>query len=113
MPFESHELDAIKAAVSTALAQEAPQYGLDGPQVMRLGLPILAAIERAVEDPTDPRPFIAGRKVRVKGTGIQGVVVRTVETAGELHTVVVRLALDEGDVEPETPFGPRELEVLA
>lgn len=109
MPFESHELDAIKAAVSTALAQEAPQYGLDGPSIMRLGLPILAAIERAAADPTDPRPFTPGTRITVKATEVHGDVVRAVETGGELHTVVVRL----DDLPGEHPFGPGELEVRA
>lgn len=112
MPFETHELDGIKRAVSEAIAQHHPAFGLDQNQAQAFGLVILAAVDAGSMDPTDPQPFAKGTKVRVKGTGIQGVVVRTVETDGELHTVVVRLALDEGDVEPVTPFGPRELEVL-
>lgn len=113
MPFETHELNAIKAAVSASIAEHYRDFGLASNQAQAFGLAILAAIDGAASDPIDPRPFTPGRKVRIKGTGIQGVVVRTVEEAGEVHTVVVRLALDEGDVTPETPFGPTELEVLA
>ena len=113
MPFETHELDGIKVAVSEAIAQHHQAFGLDENTAQAFGLVILAAVDAGALDPAIPQPFAKGTKVRVKGTGIQGVVVRTVETAGELHTVVVRLALDEGDVAPETPFSPRELEVLA
>lgn len=112
MPIEPHELHAIKLAAATAVAHHGHRFGLNDADVRDLASIILASIDDAATDSTDPRPFVTGRKVRVKGTGIGGVVVRTVETAGELHTVVVRLALDEGDVQPETPFGPRELEVI-
>jgi len=113
MPFESHELDGIKVAVSEAIAQHHQVFGLDENDAQAFGLVILAAVDAGALDPTTPVPFAKGTKVRVKGTGIQGVVVRTVEADGELHTVWVRLALDEGEVEPVTPFGPRELEVAS
>jgi len=110
MPFEPHELDAIKQAAAVAIADAGSSLMVLAPERHALAIAVLEAIDRAAEDPTDPRPFAPGRKVRVKGTGIPGVVVRTVEDAGELHTVVVRLALEE--LEAETPFSPRELEVI-
>lgn len=112
MPIEPHELAAIKQAATIALIDSSRRLGIKDITAEAIAHEVLGAIDLAADDPTDPRPFAPGTKVRVKGTGILGSVVRTVETAGELHTVVVRLALDEGDVQPETPFGPRELEVL-
>lgn len=110
MPFETHELDAIKQAAANALAEQTRDL-LPESVAYAVGAHVLAAIDKAAADPIDPRPFAPGRKVRVKGTGIEGVVVRAVENAGEVHTVVVRLALEEAA--PESPFSPRELEVLA
>ena len=109
MPFETHELDAVKASVSTALADNHREFGLAANQAQALGLVLLAAIDAGASDPIDPRPFAVGRRVQVKASTMQGAVVRTAENAGEVHTVVVRL----DDLPGEHPFGPRELEVLA
>lgn len=108
MPFQTYELDAIKQAAAEAIMAYRP--AIQGVDAHQLGLEVLAAIDRAADDPTDPRPFASGRKVRVKGTGIPGVVARTVESDGEVHTVWVKLALEETPA--EVPMSPRELEVI-
>lgn len=112
MPFETHELEGIKVAISDAIAQHHQAFGLAAGAAQAFGLVILAAVDAGALDPSTPQPLAKGAKVRVKGTGTEGVVVRTVETDGELHTVWVHLSV-ESVVGVQAPFGPRELEVLA
>lgn len=106
--IETHELDAIKRAAAEAIAEAGTAAGVPRDYLHPIAAFTLDAIDRAAEDPTDPRPFAPGSKVRVKGTGIPGVVQRAVEDQGEVHTVWVKLALDEAPA--AIPMSPRELE---
>lgn len=108
MAIEPHELDALKLAAAKAVADTADTLGIDQQPGRHIAMAVMEAIDRAADDPADPRPYAPGRKVRVKGTGIPGTVVRTVENMGEVHTVVVRLGIE--DAPHEAPFSPRELE---
>lgn len=111
MPFETHELDTIKAAVSKALADHHREFDMDAETAQALGLVILSRIDAAAADPADPRPLAPGRRVRVIASGVEGAVVRTVSASGEVHTVIVGMHVQGLDV--EVPFGPRELEVIS
>jgi hypothetical protein len=110
MPFQTYELDAVKLAAAQAVADTATTLGIPEQDGRHIAMAVMEAIDQATDDPTDPRPFAPGRKVRVKGTGIPGVVQRTVDNDGEVHTVWVRLALEESPA--AVPMSPRELEVI-
>lgn len=109
MPFQTHELEAIKQAAANAIVEWGGAAGVHVQHLQVIASAALEAIDKAAEDPTDPRPFSPGTRVLVKASTIEGAVVRTVEDSGEVHTVVLRL----DGIPGEHPFGPRELEVLA
>jgi len=112
MPIETHELDAIKQAAANAAVQATLALGAAPHDAGSVGMAVLEAIDKAAADPTDPtdpRPFAPGVRVRVKASGAPATVVRAIEEAGEVHTVVVNLDGWPG----EYPLGPHELEVLA
>lgn len=100
MPFETHELDAIKREVADTIMAE-----LGKPQVnpADLGLKVLEAIDRGAA--LDIRPFREGaRVVNTMATNgrLAGVVLKRVEQDGELHTILVRYDGTPGAV-PESP----------
>lgn len=121
-------LDAIDNAAAEAAARRvimfdadtgdmlAPSEAAPGPIWERMaaqclpGMPV-ELIAKAYGDwldaDTDPRPFGVGRRIRSRELpSMHGKVIRRVETAGELHTVVVVWDTQRG----EFPYSPRELE---
>lgn len=109
MPFQTHELDQIKQATADALVANLPMYPgtlTDGEVVLLT----LAAIDAAAADPTDPRPFRPGVKVRVIATDALGTITKVVEAQGEVHTIWVSMTVADV-VGVQAPFSPRELEV--
>lgn len=101
MTLSTQEIDALKAHVAAHLVAH------KGDTVGDAAVGILDAIDEAVVDLTDPRPFLVGRPVVVIASGATGRVVRRVETAGELHTVIVQIG------HLQEPYSPRELEEVA
>lgn len=111
MPIQKHDLDRIKQAAADAIATTGAAAGIHRQHLQPIMAFTLDAIDKAAGDPTDPRPFGQGTKVRVTASGVNGEVVRSLENEGAVHTVVVRLRLDD-DSQPEIPFSPQELEVV-
>lgn len=109
MPIPQAELDKLKQATADALAKALREHGSlrSSEDVI---LVTLNAMDAANADPTDPRPFAPGNRVRTtteltEATPWLGTVVRVVEDAGEIHTVVVHWDRFPG----EHFHSPREL----
>lgn len=107
MPFETHELDRIKAAVAEAIATTGAAAGVHSQLLQPIAAFALQAIDTAATA-DDPRPFAPGKRVRSTNPDTPeqlGTVVRTLEHEGEVHTIVVRWDGWNGD----SAMSPREV----
>lgn len=130
MPSPLDILDAIDRACADAAARRVIMFDADtGDELMpsvaatgeireRMAAQLLPGmpvelVTKAYSDwldlDTDPRPFGVAKRVKLRElSSLRGKIVRRVEEAGELHTVVVVWDSQPG----EFPYSPRELEEM-